>query len=240
MRILLWPAVIVFFLPTLTCEAEESVAGRWEGSILIPGREYSLIIDLEQGGGKEWAGSIIIPGLGVKGAALGDIAVNESGISFTIKRALASERTGQAKFKGHMVSAGQLSGEFFQAGNAAPFALQKTGPPQLELPRKSIAVSKDIEGEWKGDFEMNGYPRHVTLILANHDSGGATAELVIVGKRTTNAPVELVREEGGFLTVESPEIGIIYEGRFRKEPGEIKGTFTLGPLELPLVLQRPP
>ena len=118
--------------------------------------------------------------------------------------------------------------------------LQKTGPPQVELPRKSTAISKDLEGEWKGDYEMNGYPRHVTLKLANHEAGGATAQLVVVGKRTTNAPIDLIMEEGNFLTIESHEIGITYEGRFRKEAGEIKGTFTLGPFELPLVLRRAP
>ena len=41
-------------------------------------------------------------------------------------------------------------------------------------------------------------------------------------------------EEGGFLTIKSPDFGITYEGRLGKEPSEIKGTFTLGPFELPL------
>ena len=85
---------------------------------------------------------------------------------------------------------------------------------------------------------MDGYPRHVTLTLANRGSGGPRAKLVIVGKKTNNVPVELVTEEGGFLTIKSPEFGITYEGRFRKESSEINGTFTLGPFELPLVLRR--
>ena len=116
--------------------------------------------------------------------------------------------------------------------------LKKTGPAQVELPRKSTAISKDLEGEWKGDYEMNGYPRHVTLTLSNRArSGQGAAQLVVVGKRTTNAPVDLVTDEDGFLTIESHEIGITYEGRLQKEAGEIKGTFTLGPFELPLVLR---
>ncbi len=137
-----------------------------------------------------------------------------------------------------MTSAGQLTGDFLQAGNTAPCVLQKTGPPQVELPRKSTAISQELEGEWKGDYEMDGYPRHVTLTLANHKPDGASAQLVIVGKKTNNVPVELVTEESGFLTIKSPEFGITYEGRFRKEAGEINGTFTLGPFELPLVLRR--
>ena len=131
-----------------------------------------------------------------------------------------------------MTSPGQLTGDFLQAGNTAPCVLQKTGPPQVELPRKSTAISQELEGEWKGDYEMDGYPRHVTLKLANHKPGGASAQLVIVGKKTNNAPVELVTEENGFLTIKSPEFGITYEGRFRKEAGEINGTFTLGPFRV--------
>jgi len=61
-----------------------------------------------------------------------------------------------------------------------------------------------------------------------------------VGKRTTNAPIDLVTDEKGFLTIESHEIGITYEGRLKKETGEIKGMFTLGPFELPSILRRTP
>ncbi|HXA09482.1 MAG TPA: hypothetical protein VNW28_05835 [Chthoniobacterales bacterium] len=233
-------SAILFFSATLLGEAAEKVAGRWEGSVQIPGGGFNLIVDLDQSGGKDWIGSVIIPGLGVKGAPLTEISVNDAGISFAIKGALASERVGQASCKAHLNERGQLTGDFLQAGNTAPFILQKTGPPQVELPRTSTAVSKDLEGVWKGDFEMTGYPRHVTLTLTNHESGPASAEFVVVGKRTTNAPVDLVLEEGGFLTIESHDIGITYEGRFRKEAGEIKGTFVLGPFELPLVLQRAP
>ena len=110
----------------------------------------------------------------------------------------------------------------------------------MELPRKSTAVSQELEGEWKGDYEMDGYPRHVTLKLTNHKPDGASAQLVIVGKKTNNVPVELITEESGFLTIKSSEFGITYEGRMRKEAGEINGTFTLGPFELPLVLRRLP
>ena len=238
MSIFLRLASIILLCPTLPCEAADTAAGRWEGSIQIPGSEFPVIVDLDQVAGQTWAGSVIIPGLGVKGAPLTDLSVGDSEISFTIKAALASERTGPAKFKGRVTSPGQLTGDFLQAGNTAPCVLQKTGPAQVELPRKSTSIRHEFEGEWKGDYEMDGYPRHVALTLANHSPGGATAKLVIVGKRTNSVPVELVTEESGLLTIKSPEFGINYEGRFRKEASEINGTFTLGPFELPLVLRR--
>ena len=84
-----------FFILTsaLACSAADNVAGRWEGSIKIPGQELAAIIDLDQPNGNDCIGSITIPGLDVKGTPLADIAVTDAGISFTIKGALASERT---------------------------------------------------------------------------------------------------------------------------------------------------
>ncbi len=218
----------------------ENVAGRWEGSIQIPGRDYPVIIDLDQPGGKDWAGSIIIPGLGIKGAPLIDFVVKGSEISFTIKGALQSERVGPAKFQATLNEGGVGQGSFVQAGNSAPFSVKKTGPPQVEFPRRSTAISKELEGKWKGAYEMTGYPRQFTLTLANRGSGPASAELVIVGKRTNNPAIELITEENGLLTIESPEFGITYEGRLQNGAGTIKGTFTLGPFELPLLLKRTP
>ena len=237
MSILLRLTATFLALSAIAANRPEDVAGRWEGSIRIPEREFNLIVDLSQNTAQNWTGSIIIPGLGVKGAPLTDLAVSDAGISFTIRGALASERTGLAKFKGHLANAGTLTGDFLQAGNSAPFELKKAGPPQVELPPKSTAISKELVGDWKGEYEMDGYLRHVTLTLSNQDSGAAKAELVVVGKRTTNAPIDLVTYENGFLTITSHEIGISYEGRLEKSNDAINGTFTLGPFERPLVLR---
>jgi hypothetical protein len=228
-------AVFLLFVVWSSAEAGDFI-GRWEGSLQIPGNEYRLILDLDRIDGKGWGGSIIIPGLGLKGVPLSHFTLDGSQFSFALDHALASPRIEAPKFQCHLSGSDRLTGDFIQAGNKASFTLTKTGPPQVEVPRQSTAIGKDFVGQWKGDYEMNGYPRHVTVTLANHDSGPATAQFVIVGKRTTEAPVNLVTDDDGFLTIESQEIGIGYEGRLRN--GEIRGTFTLGSFELPLVLQR--
>jgi hypothetical protein len=228
----------IFFASAVLCQAAESGAGRWEGSVQIPGGALQLIVDLSEESGKGWIGSIIVPGFGVKGAPLADIAVRDSELAFAIKGTLGGERVGQAKFKAHLTADGHLAGDFMQGGNTAPFVLEKTGPPQVELPPRSTAVSKELEGEWKGEYELNGYPRHVTMKFAHGGADGAGVEFVIVGKKTNNVPVSLVTQEGDFLSIKSDEFGITYEGRFHKEAGEIKGTLTQGPFELPLVMRR--
>ena len=109
----------------------------------------------------------------------------------------------------------------------------------MELPPRNTAVSKELEGEWKGDYEMMGYARHATMKFANRGAEGAALEFTIVGKKVNNVPVSLVTQDGDFVTVKSDEFGITFEGRFHKEAGEIKGTLSQGSLEAPLVLRRP-
>jgi hypothetical protein len=222
----------------MLCQAAESAAGRWEGSAQIPGEELKLILDLSDESGKGWIGSIIVPGFGVKGAPLADLHVRSSDLAFTIKGALGNEHVGKAELIAHLTADGHLAGDFMQGGNSAPFVLEKTGPAQVELPPRSTPVSRELEGEWQGEYELTGYARHVTMRFSNHGADAAAVEFVIVGKKTNNVPVSLLTQEGDFLTLKSDEFGITYEGRFRKEAGEIRGTFTQGPFELPLVMRR--
>ena len=86
MRIVL----ILLLVSTLISRADENAAGRWEGSVQIPGRELKLIVDLAaESGVGGWQGSITIPGLGLKGAPLDDIALKGSDIVFSMQTALA-------------------------------------------------------------------------------------------------------------------------------------------------------
>jgi hypothetical protein len=230
----------ILFASAALCQAAESAAGRWEGAAQIPGHELKLIVDLSDGGGKGWVGSIIVQGFGIKGAPLADLQVRGADFGFAIKGALGNERAGRAELKAHLTADGHLAGDFLQGGNSAPFVLTKTGLPQVDLPPRNTAVSKELEGEWKGDYEMMGYARHATMKFANRGADGAALEFVIVGKKVNNVPVNLVTQDGDFVTIKSEEFGITFEGRFNKETGEIKGTVSQGPLEAPLLLRRTP
>lgn len=218
--------------------AATTAAGRWQGSVQIPGNEFVATVDLAQDAAGAWTGSLIAPGLNIKDAALSDIVVSDSGLAFTVQNALGGPPGTQAKFKAHIDSANAMSGDFLQAGNTAAFSLNKTGPAQVALPAHSTPVAKTIEGKWVGDYELGGYPRHVTLDLTNHTGAAATAEFVVVGKKTTRLPINLITEEENFLRIEANEIGIVYEGRFDAASGAIKGNLQQGPFEPVLVLHR--
>ena len=131
-----------------------------------------------------------------------------------------------------------MAGEMKQGGNVARFDCARSARHRLSCRREARRSRATLEDRWTGEFELGGYPRHVTITLDNHGDAAATAKFVVVGKQTTDVPVDLVAEEGNFLRIESQANRIVFEGRFVKESGEIKGRLEMGPLELPLVLRR--
>ena len=226
-------------LPALACAATPTPEGRWEGVVQIPGRELRLVVDLNEAKGGVWTGSIILPGLGIKGAALSGIVVSGADVTFDIAHALGSPTQSPPSFRAHLVSAEAMIGEMRQGGNAANFSLAKAGPAQVEPPPRSTPVSRALEGQWTGEFELGGYPRHVSITIENHGDAGATAEFAIVGKQNNRLPVELVVQDGNFVRIESPATQVYFEARFVEASGELRGVLELGPTELPLSLRRP-
>jgi len=220
---------IVVLTISLPCRGEETISGRWEGTAHIPGDDLTVIVDLVQENGAS-VGSMIIPGLDVKGAPLTDIKVKPPDVSFSLKGTLGIQ------LKLQLDGNGKMTGNFEQAGNRAPTTLQRTGPPEVEQPPRNTPVAKELEGEWKGDYEMLGYTRHVSIKFTNRGPNGAAAEFAIVGRKHNNLPVDLVTQEGDLVTVDSHEIGFSFEGRLRN--GKLTGVIRQGAAETPLVLER--
>ncbi len=226
--------MIPFIASCLIASAADSPAARWEGVVQLPGRTIALLIDLDRDHAGQWIGSAIVPGFSVKGTALKDIVIQEPAVAFAIPGAL-----GAPTLQGNLSPEGALSGEFHQGGNTAPFTLRKAGPPQVEPPKLSTAVRAELEGDWQGDMNFVGRPIHVRLKLTNKD-GKALALFQAIGKTERTFPFDFVTQDGEFLTVDSTGTGLRYEGRFRKESNEVKGTFSQGPMEAELVLRRAP
>jgi hypothetical protein len=220
--------ITILIVAALPCRAEDAISGRWEGTARVPDDELTVVVDLAQENGA-WVGSIIIPGLGLKGVRLTDIKVQPLDVNFAVQGPLGIQ------LKLRLDANNKLVGNFEQAGNRAPATLQKTGPAQVEYPPRSTPVAKELEGEWKGDYEMLGYTRHVSIKFANHPDG-ATADFVIVGRKHNVLPVDLVTQEGEMVTVDSHEMGFSFEGRLKN--GKLTGAVRQAAMETPLVLER--
>jgi hypothetical protein len=212
-------------------------AGRWTGIVAVPGRDIPITVDLGQERSGAWIGSYVMPGFDVKGSALGHIKVSGDDVAFDAGETLGTGPNA-ASFDAHLDNPSRMTGHFHQGGNTATFVLERTGAAQVELARQSTRVARDIEGRWIGEYEMNGYPRHVTVDIANREGEPAAVEFVVVGKMTTKVPVDFVAEQEGMLRIESSAYRITFEGRVEKASGRIVGTFDNGLIESPLVLRR--
>jgi hypothetical protein len=224
---------VLLIAAVLICSASESPAGHWEGTAAIPGVDMRLIVDLAPDSNGAWVGSATLPGFNTKGATLADISVADGKMAFTIKGAL-----GGVKIAGRIEADSSFTGELEQGGNKAPCTLRRTGPAQVEPPRVSTAVTKELEGEWHGKLTVPGTQLDLKLVLANHAGGPATAKFSVKGKQETDLPVDLVTQEGEWLAVYCHEYNISYEGRFGADNREVAGAFNQGGLEIPVSLRR--
>jgi hypothetical protein len=213
-------------------------SGRWEGTVSLADREVPVAVDLAPSDGGGWVGSVVLSGVDVKGAPLSEIAVTPPRVSFVLASP-QGDRGLNARFEARVEEPGRMTGTLTRAGREAPLSLRRTGDAQVDRPLASTKVAAATPGEWRGEYELFGYPRKVTLLLRN-GTGAATATFVIEGKRRNELPVDLVRQEGDTVFVVSSASGIRFEGRVSADGKDLAGGVFMGPLEVPLALRRSP
>ena len=100
-------------------------AGTWEGSVSVPGSELKIAVTLRQVSGAAWSGTIDIPAQGARDMPLGNVTVAGSDVSFALPAV-----PGSPTFKGTLsADGGSITGTFAQAGQTAPFKLQRRADP---------------------------------------------------------------------------------------------------------------
>ena len=208
-------------------------AGRWQGTIHVPGAEVEAVVDLARNDGGAWMGSMVAPSLALPGTPLSAMSVEGANVKFTLKGAL-----GEPRFEGRLGKDGTLAGLFLLGGNQAPFELKKTGPPEVETPPRSTPVSKPFEGVWSGRTDVMGNPLLVRLTLGNDAAGAPAVKFFIQGRNPHDMAVDLVTQEGAFVTVHTPDLGgVRFEGQLNAAAGEIAGVLQQGAAEAPVVLR---
>ena len=226
-------AALFAFVLLVRLEAQQPAtpAGHWAGSIEA-GPGIGVEIDLAAQA-NTWRGTITIPSQGVKGAPLADIIVKAPAVEFAMKGA-----PGDPRFKGQLSQDGKtLSGTFTQGAASVPMALTWKGEAQFEAPQKSAPVSKGLLGSWEGTLDIKGTMLRLVLTLANGPDG-ATGTLVSLDQGNSEMPVSTITEKGTHLNVAVSMISGSFDGEIKN--GEIAGTWTQGPMSLPLVFKRRP
>lgn len=205
-------------------------SGHWEGAIQVPGQELKIEIDLA-GAGEKWEGTITIPAQGLKGLPLSAIAVKGDSVSFAIPGI-----PGEPQFKGTLSKdAKTLSGDFMQGGGTVPFTIARTGEAKIERPPKSTPITKDLEGSWDAELDVDGKILRLVLKLSNQDGAG-TGTLISVDQGGAQVPIAAVVQTGAHLKLVVPAVAGNYEGDLKD--AQLTGTWTQGPRTWPLVFKR--
>lgn len=211
----------------------DSLAGRWEGTADAPGLRIAMVVDIGKTSEGGWAGSAIFPGFGVKGAQLGQLSVDASTVKFTVKGAM-----GDPGITAHLAEDGRLAGTYEQVGKTLQLSLKRVGEAQVDYPRQSTPIQKELEGGWDGLLDMGAFKMRLGLKLANSEKGPATGQLILLDSGNYSPPVEWVSQQRDDLELSVPAVNLGFEGRFDKTADELRGILRVGSLECPLAWRR--
>jgi pimeloyl-ACP methyl ester carboxylesterase len=101
----------------------------------------------------------------------------------------------------------------------------------------TLINAQDLTGSWSGTLQIQGTTLHVVFNISAAGSGYTS---------TMDSPDQGVRGiltgstsiTDNMLTIEIPKMGINYKGTFLPDSNIIKGSFTQGPVSLPLSLSK--
>jgi hypothetical protein len=232
--VLVFAGMLIACASLLFAQSAIDPSGHWVGTITIPGGEMPIEVDLSRNAAGVIEGTFGRSDQPLRGLRLAKVAADGRAISFAIKNSKASEH-----FQGILFADNQtLSGEVTSALGTAPFTLTRSGDPRLTTTRVGAALSKAIEGRWSGSANAGGAPIRVGLVFANNADGTATGTLITA--EGMEIGVTSVVEDGSHVTIDLSNLDARYAATLNPEGTELTGTFTQGPANLPLVLQRMP
>lgn len=98
----------------------------------------------------------------------------------------------------------------------------------------------DLAGDWSGTLDLSATqpdaPPLTVIVHLVREGGGYTATFDSPTQGAFGIPVDSVSVEGQTLTVAMPGIRAAYTGTVNADGTQIEGTWTQGPVSLPLVL----
>jgi hypothetical protein len=226
------PARVVF------AQAPVDPTGHWTGAIHVPpfngasSREVAVEIDLTTNAAGVLGGTFTQADQGVKGLPLSNVSRDGRTVSFEIKA------NGGGVFRGTQSDATSISGEFVttQGGFNIPFDLKRTGDARIAPAPKNPPIGKELEGTWNGSIEVGGKPERLVLKMSNLPDGTSTGTIQDVDGSNVEIPIAMTQKASN-LTIDLAVVSASYTAVLNAD-NELVGTWTQGPLSLPLTFKR--
>jgi hypothetical protein len=214
--------------------------GHWTGAIHVPpfngagSREVAIEIDLTVNAAGVLGGTFTQADQGVRGLPLSNVSREGGTISFEIKA------NGGGLFRGTQADATSISGEFVttQGGFNIPFDLKRTGEARIAPAPRNPPIGKELEGTWSGTIDVGGKPERLVLKMSNQADGTATGTIQDIDGSNVEIPVAMT-QKASTLTIDLAVVSASYTAVLNAD-NELVGTWTQGPLSLPLTFKRVP
>jgi uncharacterized protein len=229
-------ATLMLLIGALPLRAQNAAdpSGHWEGAVQAPGMTVTVEVDLARNARGELIGTFGQPQQNLKGLPLSNVSVDGTSVTFQVGT-VAGERT----FRGTLGADGKsLSGEYASpVVGTVPFNLVRTGDARMAARPKIAAIAKELEGIWEGRLDVDGGLRLV-LTMANQPDGTSIASIMNVDQGRLEVPVTAITQSSSQLTLEIDAVGGSWAGTINKDGTELTGTYSQGPLNMPLTFHR--
>jgi hypothetical protein len=222
-------ALVLFTASAAHAQTPADPSGHWKGTIEIPGNPMDFDVDLWRDSRGELVGTITA-GVDRATGPLIKIALNGRALSFYSRADQPLEAV--------LSSSGTtMSGMATVSGYSLPFGMTRTGEAVITPPPTNAAVSKELEGVWKGVLAAGTAEYRLVMTIANQPDGRALAQVVSTDEGGMLQYLVLT-QNGAKVTIESRGVRSSYTGALNAAGTELSGTWTQGATGLPLTFTK--
>jgi hypothetical protein len=158
------------------------------------------------------------------------IAVNGSQITLYARR--DQPLSGEISANGRTIA-----GTATLSGYALPFSMSRTGDANIAPPPTGPAVSKQLEGEWKGALSTGTRELRFVVTIENRGDGRSLARQISIDEGGLLLYL-VVTQDGRKVKMDTPAVAASFDGELNATGTEISGTWTQRETVLPLTMTR--
>ena len=225
--------VALFIAASVATRAQHSSdpSGHWQGVLQTPSMEVPFDLDLAKDASGQFSGTLSVPAQKIKGLPLTKVAVDGTAVNFQARS--------DQPFTGALSDDRQsITGEVLISGTSLPFTLTRTGAAQIQAPRRSAALSKQLEGTWTATLIVEGMPHQLVMTLVNHPDGSASGRIVNEGEGGIELPITIV-QQGSAVTIETLPVASTVTATLNETGTELDGTIAQGSVTAHVTFRRP-
>jgi hypothetical protein len=201
----------------------------------LPTGDLALELDIAKAADGTLIGTMSQPAQNIRGLPLAKVVIKDQAVSFDLPGTSGASFTGTVSADG-----ATLSGNVGNLQGSLPATFTRAGEAKITPPPVSPPITKALEGTWSGTLDALGRQLRVVVTLANQtDQKSSTGTFKSVDEGGIVLPLAIEQKDAD-VKLDSPSTGISFKGTLDAAGNTLTGTFSQGPISLPLSLKRDP